>query len=341
MLSLLICVTIVSKSPLEYTTHEEANDPFLEVEDDEVDCEMQTECGNLHCEMQANDDDEADRNVNVNWDELEIAQDYSVDVLTENCNNVAFSINVLEIVRDNGEENPKTTVRSIQGMRLLVPLVKVMIEPIAFGLKRVPHNCTGNSKRPHKHGKESNQGELEHEIETETLLFNNVQSQGNDYWQDLEIPPENDVRLQANDDNEVSENVDDYWDGMDINVDDQNVESPARNSKNTASSYSSRPEAIPRIAHLFRAQKQEMRLPRMCSWNSRLTPESRDIVEVLDDPHLRIRCTLHASPDERVEEYVRLFISDPTREDPILDAYLHEDGVDGAAGDEELDDIFE
>ncbi|KAL2515165.1 hypothetical protein Fot_29136 [Forsythia ovata] len=43
--------------------------------------------------------------------------------------------------------------------------------------------------------------ELECEMKKETLSFNNVQSQGNDYWQDLEILLENDVRLQANDDN--------------------------------------------------------------------------------------------------------------------------------------------
>ncbi|KAL2520000.1 Uncharacterized protein Fot_23923 [Forsythia ovata] len=36
-------------------------------------------------------------------------------------------------------------------------------------------------------------GELEREIETETLSFNNIQSQENDYWQDLEILPEDDV----------------------------------------------------------------------------------------------------------------------------------------------------
>ncbi|KAL2553286.1 Uncharacterized protein Fot_06905 [Forsythia ovata] len=141
-------------------------------------------------------------------------------------------------------------------------------------------------------------GEYEREIETETLSFNNVQSQGNDYWQDLEILPENDVQLQANDDNEVDENVDDYRDGMDINADDQNVESPAGNSKNTASSYSFGLE-------------------------------------------LCVRYTLHASPEERKEEYVRLFVSDPRREDPILDAYLHEDEADGAVGDQEPDDIFE
>ncbi|KAL2545260.1 hypothetical protein Fot_14493 [Forsythia ovata] len=41
------------------------------------------------------------------------------------------------------------------------------------------------------------------------------------------------------------------------------------------------------------------------------------------------------------DEYVRLFISSPRKEDPILNAYFHEDGADGAAGDEEPDDIFE
>ncbi|KAL2554191.1 hypothetical protein Fot_07810 [Forsythia ovata] len=105
---------------------------------------------------------------------------------------------------------------------------------------------------------------------------------------------------------------------MDINADDQNVESPAENSKNIFRSYSSRLE--------------------MNLW---LTPESRDIAEVLDDPKLRVRCTLHSSPDERKEKYMRLFVFGLRREDPILDAYLHEDGADGAAGDEEPDDIFE
>ncbi|KAL2545542.1 hypothetical protein Fot_14775 [Forsythia ovata] len=99
--------------------------------------------------------------------------------------------------------------------------------------------------------------------------------------------------------------------------------------------------AIPRIAHLFRARMQKMRLLRMCSWNSRLAPKSRDIAEVLDNPILRARCTLHASPEEKEEEYVRLFVPGPRREYPILDAYLHEDGANGAAGDEEPDDRFE
>ncbi|KAL2549539.1 hypothetical protein Fot_11069 [Forsythia ovata] len=83
-------------------------------------------------------------------------------------------------------------------------------------------------------------------------------------------------------------------------------------------------------------------------------PKIDAVYDALDDEHkelflnsclrnlynLRVRCTLHASPEEREEEYVRLFVSGPRREDPILDAYLQEDGADGAAGDEELDDIF-
>ncbi|KAL2538143.1 hypothetical protein Fot_19534 [Forsythia ovata] len=63
--------------------------------------------------------------------------------------------------------------------------------------------------------------------------------------------------------------------------------------------------------------------------------------ETLSFNNLRVWCILHASPEEREEEYVRLFVSDPRREDPILDAYLHDDIADGAAGDEEPDDIFE
>ncbi|KAL2514969.1 hypothetical protein Fot_28940 [Forsythia ovata] len=66
----------------------------------------------------------------------------------------------------------------------------------------------------------------------ETSSFNNVQSQENDYWHDLEIVPENDVRLQANDNNEVDQNVDDYRDVIDINADDQNVKTSTRNSQN-------------------------------------------------------------------------------------------------------------
>ncbi|KAL2538979.1 Cysteine-rich receptor-like protein kinase 25 [Forsythia ovata] len=53
-------------------------------------------------------------------------------------------------------------------------------------------------------------GELERHMETKTLSFNNEQSQGNGYWDDMEIVLENDVRLQANNDNEVDQNVDDY-----------------------------------------------------------------------------------------------------------------------------------
>ncbi|KAL2552862.1 Uncharacterized protein Fot_06481 [Forsythia ovata] len=204
----------------------------------------------------------------------------------------------------------------------------------------------------------------------ETLSFNNVQSQENDYWQDLEILPENNVRLQANDDNEVVENVDDYRDGMDINADDQNIKSPARNSKTTDCNYSSGPEVSSRstllkidaiydalddehkklfinscFGKLYNVRSMQIS-PKLIHnllirRNSRLTPELRDIAKVLDDSQLRVRCILYASPDEREEEYVKLFVSGPTREDLILDAYLHEDRADGAARDEKLDDIFE
>ncbi|KAL2501698.1 hypothetical protein Fot_35546 [Forsythia ovata] len=74
-------------------------------------------------------------------------------------------------------------------------------------------------------------GELEHKIKTETLSFNNVQSQRKDYWQDLEIVPKKDVRLQANDNNKVDQSVDDCLDMMDINTDDQNVETTTGNSQ--------------------------------------------------------------------------------------------------------------
>ncbi|KAL2530658.1 hypothetical protein Fot_23259 [Forsythia ovata] len=49
-------------------------------------------------------------------------------------------------------------------------------------------------------------------METKTLSFNNVQSQENDYLDDLEIVPEDDVRLQVNDNNEVDQNAYDYRD---------------------------------------------------------------------------------------------------------------------------------
>ncbi|KAL2545830.1 hypothetical protein Fot_15063 [Forsythia ovata] len=127
----------------------------------------------------------------------------------------------------------------------------------------------------------------------------------NDYWQDLEILPENNVRLQANDDNEVDENVDDYRYVMDINADDQNVESPARNSKNTASSYSSGPKRHCRSLGRYAFVAHCMLVP------------------------MRVK-----------KQYVRLFVSGHRREDPLFDAYLHEDEADDAVGDEEPDDIF-
>ncbi|KAL2545063.1 uncharacterized protein Fot_14296 [Forsythia ovata] len=108
-------------------------------------------------------------------------------------------------------------------MRFLIPGDAMFMEPIQITLDKHVHWYVGLNKqgqpRPicitrvskgpalvnHKTDVVE-PGELDREIETETLSFNNVQSQGNDYWQDLEILPENDVRLQANDDNEVDEN---------------------------------------------------------------------------------------------------------------------------------------
>ncbi|KAL2545458.1 hypothetical protein Fot_14691 [Forsythia ovata] len=48
---------------------------------------------------------------------------------------------------------------------------------------------------------------------------------------------------------------------------------------------------------------------------------------------------MHVSPEEKEQEYVKLFILGSRREDPILDVHLHEDGGDEAVGDEEPDDI--
>ncbi|KAL2545591.1 Uncharacterized protein Fot_14824 [Forsythia ovata] len=144
-------------------------------------------------------------------------------------------------------------------MRFLLPGDAMFAEPIQITLDKHVHWYVGLTKQGQPHPicvtrvskgptlvndktDAVKPGELEHKIETETLSFNNIQSQGNDYWQDLEILLENDVRLQANDDNKVDENVDDYRDGMNINAYDQNVESPAGNSKNTVSNYSSGPE---------------------------------------------------------------------------------------------------
>ncbi|KAL2553077.1 hypothetical protein Fot_06696 [Forsythia ovata] len=75
--------------------------------------------------------------------------------------------------------------------------------------------------------------------------------------------------------------------------------------------------------------------------NLQITLESRDTVEVLDDPNLHVRCKLHASLNEREQEYVRFFVSSPRREDPILDSHLYEDGEDRDVGDEEHVDVFE
>ncbi|KAL2515083.1 hypothetical protein Fot_29054 [Forsythia ovata] len=135
-------------------------------------------------------------------------------------------------------------------MRFLLPSDTMFAEPIQITLDKHVHWYVGLTKQGHhlpicvtrvSKGRTLvndktdavELGELKREIEMKTLSFNNVQLQGNDYWQDLEILPENNARLQANDVNEVDENIDDYQYGMDINVDDQNVESPTENSKNT------------------------------------------------------------------------------------------------------------
>ncbi|KAL2559514.1 Uncharacterized protein Fot_04253 [Forsythia ovata] len=107
-------------------------------------------------------------------------------------------------------------------MRFLLPGNAMFVEPIQITLDEHVHWYVGLTKQGQSrpilvtHVSKGPElvndktdavelGELEREIEIETLLFNNVQSQGNDYCQDLEILPENDVRLQANDDNEVDD----------------------------------------------------------------------------------------------------------------------------------------
>ncbi|CAI9769642.1 unnamed protein product [Fraxinus pennsylvanica] len=64
----------------------------------------------------------------------------------------------------------------------------------------------------------------------------------------------------------------------------------------------------------------------MCRWKSTLTPNSRDIAEVLDDPQLQVRCSLTAFPNKTELQYVKLFIHGTRKEDLILDVYLYEDG---------------
>lgn len=51
------------------------------------------------------DDNEVDRIVNVDWDGLETAQDNNIDVLIENCKNVAFSTHRSKMFQGNREEN--------------------------------------------------------------------------------------------------------------------------------------------------------------------------------------------------------------------------------------------
>ncbi|KAL2455524.1 hypothetical protein Fot_57456 [Forsythia ovata] len=132
--------------------------------------------------------------------------------------------------------NVDSSLRELE-MRFLLPGDAMFAEPIQITLDKHVHWYVGLNKQCQPHPicitrvskgpalvndktDVVELGELEREIETETLSFNNVQSQGNDYWQDLEILPKNDVRLQANEDNEVDENINDYRDGIDINADD-------------------------------------------------------------------------------------------------------------------------
>ncbi|KAK6137911.1 hypothetical protein DH2020_028345 [Rehmannia glutinosa] len=69
-----ICVTLVRKVLVEHPQVENI-DPFHEVENDEMQCELQNESIPFDGEMQANYDNEVNRIENINWDELEIAQD--------------------------------------------------------------------------------------------------------------------------------------------------------------------------------------------------------------------------------------------------------------------------
>ncbi|KAL2553078.1 hypothetical protein Fot_06697 [Forsythia ovata] len=102
-------------------------------------------------------------------------------------------------------------------MRFLLPGYALFVEPIQITLDKyvhwyigltkqgqprpicVTHMSTGPVEFSHRAVNDQSNAveldELERDIEMETLSFNNVQSQGNDYWDDLEIITENDVRL--------------------------------------------------------------------------------------------------------------------------------------------------
>ncbi|KAL2520447.1 uncharacterized protein Fot_24370 [Forsythia ovata] len=99
-------------------------------------------------------------------------------------------------------------------MRFLLPGDAMFVEPIQITLDKHVHWYVGLNKqgqlRPiclthvskglalvNDKTDAVEPGELEHEIEMETLSFHNVQSQGNDYWQDLEILPENDSQREG------------------------------------------------------------------------------------------------------------------------------------------------
>lgn len=52
---------------------------------------------------------------------------------------------------------------------------------------------------------------------------------------------------------------------------------------------------------------------------------------------LEVRCSLKTSPNETEQQYVNLFIHGTRKEDPILNAYLYEDGGYLNIGDAKLD----
>ncbi|KAL2529392.1 hypothetical protein Fot_21993 [Forsythia ovata] len=118
---------------------------------------------------------------------------------------------------------------------------------------------------------------------------------------------------------------------MDINANDQNVETPTEIFHNNAF-YNFGPEVVEDnqftieqlLALSLPITMHGKRLSRICSWNSCLTPKIKRHYRGLGRStatHL-----LHASLEERV-------VPDPRREDPILDAYLHESRANRTVGD--------
>lgn len=76
----------MSKDSIEHP-QEEDNDSFHKVKDNEVSCEMQVD-----------GDNEVDLIENIDWDELEIAQDNNVDIITKNGNTTVFSTHISEML---------------------------------------------------------------------------------------------------------------------------------------------------------------------------------------------------------------------------------------------------